>query len=216
MRYMREIMILTVSLALTGCATVEKKLSVPGGDTSPVYVKKAKTIPETKVPGDMSSANMQSYYPIPPVTEGGMDKIPSTLPPGSQAAQQAEQKQAQQEQRATAHMAATQASSNQVVSSSSSNTALVLNLSYPQAWTRVGQGLNGSGYQILQQDRSLGAYYVLDVAGSGGKLKTDTPIYQVRLRSSGNSTTVTLSDSKNQPASPAVASRILHALRGQL
>lgn len=214
MRYLRKIMILSISLALTGCATVEKKLSAPKADNSPVYVKKAKTIPQTQMPPGMTSTNMQSYYPIPPVTEGAMDKIPNTLPPGSQAAQQrAQQQSASVSQQAAA---SPQAQSHSIISPASTSTSLVLNVGYPQAWNRVGQGLNGSGYQVLQQDRSLGTYYVLDVAGSGGKLKTDTPIYQVRLRGSGDSTTVTLSDSKNQPANPAVAARILHALKGQL
>jgi uncharacterized lipoprotein len=56
----------------------------------------------------------------------------------------------------------------------------------------------------------------LDLASTGGVLKTSTPIYQVHMTASGTNSTVQLLDDKNKPASSAVASRVLGALKNKL
>ena len=193
-RVIKVLAITATSLGLFSCAAFHREAAV-GSDA---YLKKSQTIPATQIPKTVASnVPMQTYYPIPPVSMAPVMQPPSTVPPGSQQPMPLQTATVQQ---------------NSVIAAFSS-TALVLNMNYSQAWPAVGKALRGSGYKVMQQDNSLGAYFVLDLAGTGGKLKSDTPIYQVHLKSLGNTTSVTVMNAQNQPADPGVSGRILGALK---
>lgn len=198
MRQVIKVLAITVtSIGLFSCAAVHREAAV-GSNT---YLKKSQTIPATQIPKSVASnVPMQTYYPIPPVSMAPLAQAPSTVPPGLPMQPQ------------PTPVASAAQPQNPVVAASSS-TALVLNMSYNQAWSAVGKALRSSGYKVMQQDNSLGAYFVLDLAGTGGKLQTGTPIYQVHLKNLGDTTSVNVLDDKNQPADPAVSGRILGALK---
>jgi uncharacterized lipoprotein len=178
---------------LTGCAAFQS--------SSQDNWTQAQSISETKLPHDGNS-NIETYYPIPPVSMAPMVQ-PNVLPPGSEIARTQAQSQARvMPQRSS------------VVASSAS--AIILNSNYDQAWQQVGRALRASGYKIMQQDSSLGSYYVLDLASSGGKLKDTTPIYQVHLANKANNVAVNVLNEKSQVANTAVSSRILGAIRSRL
>lgn len=200
MKAINKTIVLSLLISLAGCATVEKVMPQSGKNNDEVA---AQSVTPIKVPEGMSAGNMQSYYPVPPiaVTEsGGMATQPAALlvPPNSQVQQPAP---------VVSH--ATPAPQNPTVLASSSS-ALVLAMNKNQAWGKVGKALSSSGYKIMQQDKGMGAYYILDQ----GKLTKDTPIYRVNLKSSGDNTTVTVVDNNGQLA-PA-AGRILGTLKGKL
>src|SRR4029077_9133281 len=103
------------------------------------------------------------------------------------------------------------------VASMPANGIVTINYDYSQAWDKVGQALRASGYRVLQQDNSLGRYYVLDLAGTSGKLQRNTPIYQVHLIEIGTGKTqLNLLDAHNKPADGATARRILGAVQQKL
>ena len=206
MNFIKQLSLIVLSIALASCAsTATQTESAPQSNTKqPAYVKEAKSVSPTQLPSGMSARNMQNYYPIPPVSLGPTATPPLT-PPGSQAAQN--------QALLAANGPAAPAPSNVINQSASSSSSLVLNLDYQKAWGKVGQALHSAKYQVLQQDRTIGAFYVLDTASSGGQLKTTTPIYQVHLSASGGSTSVTILNDKNQPADSAVAGRIIGAVR---
>lgn len=170
----------------------------------------AKYLPPTKVPQGLRTINpAQTYYPIPPVSMGPMihPQQFSLLPPGSQSAQSQ-----------AAKIAAAQASAPPHVSPvvASSSTSLALNMTYDASWAQVGRALRAAGIRVMQQDKSMGAYYILDLAATGGHISTTTPIYRVNLKTVGNNTTITLLDANNNSVSPGVSSRIFGRLKQTL
>lgn len=91
--------------------------------------------------------------------------------------------------------------------------ALSMQMSYQQAWTRLGTTLPKAGYPIAEPDSNAGIYYILDRVGSGGTITQQTPIYQLHLQKvTDTKTRVFLYDAQNQPADPAVAQRVLGAI----
>lgn len=202
MQFKKPLLIILLS-GLAGCATFHRP---DNGDTS--YLKQANSVAPTKIPTGLETTDMQSYYPIPPVNIGPTGyayQIP-LAPPGSQLAQK------QIAQTPVAMPAPARAS----IVAASSSSGLVLNQNFDQAWSSVARGLRAAGYKIMQQDKSLGAYFILDLVGSGGQLKADTPIYQLRLNPNANTTTVTLLDDKGNAANQNISGRILGALKQQL
>lgn len=193
----KVIILLVVAGFLSACATV-RKMDTDDND----YLKQSKTVASTKLPSNLSMSE-SSYYPIPPLTMGPMQQS-NIAPPGSQLMQR-------QPQQAVA----TPASRASAVIASSSN-ALVLNIPFAQAWKQVGKALAASGYKVMQQDQGIGTYFILDLASTDGQLKANTPIYQLHLKPSGGTTSVTLFDDQGHPANVSVASRIMNALKRNL
>lgn len=97
-----------------------------------------------------------------------------------------------------------------------SGSGISTNLAYTQAWTRVGKALPASGYPVMEQDTSSGTYYVLDKSSTGGVIKRNTPIYQVRVQRSGQGTNINVLNAQNQPADPAISTRILNSIKNEL
>jgi uncharacterized lipoprotein len=96
-------------------------------------------------------------------------------------------------------------------------TGFSVKMNYDDAWSKTAAALPSAGYPVMEKDDLTGTYYVLDKVGSGGKIERDTPIYQVRLTRTGDSSTkVMLLNSDSQPATRAVSNRILGALKGKL
>jgi uncharacterized lipoprotein len=91
---------------------------------------------------------------------------------------------------------------------------LSINLPYQQVWTQTKKALPQAGYPIMEQDNTLGTYYILDKVSTGGVIKRDTPIYQLHLKKTNdNKTVITLSNAQNQAASTSVAERVLNTLK---
>lgn len=148
--------------------------------------------------------------PAPEVSEAVSSKPPemTIAPPGSSVNEQVTGKPS---------TASRLAETTPAHTASSGNIGLSVKMPFGQAWSAVGKALPASGYQVMEQDNVSGIYYILDKVSSGGKIKRDTPIYQMKLQKDGESTTlVTLSNAQSQPVDPALAKRILGAVKGQL
>jgi len=102
---------------------------------------------------------------------------------------------------------------------------------FDRAWRRVGLSLDRTGFTVEDRDRTQGIYFVryvpalaTDAAKPGffGRLigratPEATPAkYRVVVRSSGNSTTVSVLDAQGQPASSTNAQNILQLLANDL
>lgn len=210
MNRIKQLSILLLALGLAGCAAMEQE----SNEQNNAYLRAKSVPPPTKMPQGLKTTNAQNYYPVPPAQQGTATQRPSTMPPGngSTAAPQQQSPAVAQAQQSAAQKVASAAPAV----AASSTSSLVLNMNSSAAWGKVGNALQASGYKVMQQDRSMGSYYVLDLAGTGGVLKTNTPIYQVHIKPSGNNSTVTLLNDKNQSASPVVSSRILGAVKKRL
>lgn len=196
--------VLGLVMVISSCATITRETTKHDSD----YLKQARSVQPTQVPPGLSPVGSQDYYPIPPITLGPVKNVvamPSSVsPPGNGVALQT--------QHNNPHPA--QPAPSMVVASSSSS--LVLSGNYNQAWDKVGRGLRASGYKILQQDKSVGGFFIVNVAETGGQLTANSPIYQVHLTPANTSTTVTILNDKNQPASQEVSSHVLGALKSKL
>ncbi len=169
----------------------------------------ATSVPPAQIPADLSSAQAQNTFTVPGATEQTPTTYPlPATPPGSNL------------QPATKPAASTPSSPNIAASEAAAingRIGLSVQMPYQQAWTQVGKALPKAGYPIMEQDASSGVYYIVDKVGSGGVIQRDTPIYQLHLQKVGDTKTMgTLTNSQNQPASPAVSQRILGAVKRSL
>ena len=85
-----------------------------------------------------------------------------------------------------------------------------------QVWDKVGKALRSTPYQVLDQDVSMGSYYVLDAPSTGNKVTKATPIYRVYLKPIGDKTEILLFNQHNQPAIREVAKRIIAAIQQKI
>lgn len=227
--------LLAIMLALTGCSTWQQSAPKPPLQTN--HYNEATSVSPVKAPSNLSSENLVNHYPIsstPVTNQELLSTQPSSTPPASGLSPSASAAQpvmpataTPQTQTTTNYIqqrltperqTATTAAASSASSMPSNGPVIVaINYDYSQAWDKVGQALRASGYRVLQQDNSLGRYYVLDLAGTQGKLRRDTPIYQVHLIEIGNGKTqLNLLDSHNKPADDNTARRILGAVQQKL
>jgi outer membrane protein assembly factor BamC len=102
---------------------------------------------------------------------------------------------------------------------------------FDRAWRRVGLSLDRTGFTVEDRDRTQGVYFVRYVPAQatdaakpgffgrlfGSSAPEATPAkYRVVVRSSGESTTVTVLDAQGQPDSSANAQNILQLLASDL
>lgn len=188
---MRVIKISLISFVLTSlaaCTTISDKYGF-FKDESKSY-QKAKPIERTVVmPQNLRVDGIQDYYEVPQAPEQ-TGTVPSLIPPGSHliASKPAQTVLSQQDRIRSAENAKIQGHT-----SSAANAPQTAGVNFSQAWVKVGHVLQASNYKIVEKDKVLGTYYVIDTHSSGGKVKKDMPIYQVNLKASGNSTVITVS-----------------------
>jgi outer membrane protein assembly factor BamC len=102
---------------------------------------------------------------------------------------------------------------------------------FDRSWRRVGLSLDRTGFTVEDRDRTQGVYFVRYVPAQatdaakpgffgrlfGSSAPEATPAkYRVVVRSSGESTTVSVSDAQGQPDSSANAQNILQLLANDL
>lgn len=210
------IIILSVlSGVLVACTPTHPSAQVMKGAQVPTIPQGAavSTVAPVQVPPGLSSTTIQNEYAIPASTPDAQtaQQPVSLVPPGSgiQTSTSTAPAPAPQPQ-----VTAAQAAANQQKQSGS--VGLSVKADYTQAWKQVGKASSSAGYPVMEQDSATGTYYVLDKAGSGGVIKRDTPIYQLRVQKQGDNTLVTVYNAQNQPADPATTQRILSAVKNKL
>jgi uncharacterized lipoprotein len=223
----KKSVILASLLILAGCSTWQQQQSKPPLQTT--QYNQAKSLPPVKAPAGLSSDNLVNHYPIssgPTTNQELLTPTPTAVPPANGLSIATPVKPSlpataqQNTPNYVANNAAPATASPKPVMApapTSGPVIVTVNYDYSQAWDKVGQALRSSGYRVLQQDSSLGRYYVLDLAGTNGQLKRSTPIYQVHLIEIGNGKTqLNLLDSNNKPADGNASRRILGAVQQKL
>lgn len=174
------------------------------------YKKHAKTAEPISKTLRMNKAEMKPYYVVPPIRKIKGAAV-SQVPPDSRLDLINKHKLFEKPQLVEKpHVTPVE----KVVRSS--NDMIVINAELPVAWKKVGEAINRAGYQIMDKDTSIYAYYLLDTYSTDKKIDSKTPIYQLFLKKRGNETIAVLYDSHNKPAKSTVANRILSAVQTEI
>lgn len=187
---MKKILSFTVlGLGLVGCADHDKD-----------YIQQSNTIaPMTTTAGTGMKVG-ENYYPVPGKPNINQSTPPSLIPPGSHL-----------QETSTETKNTTRA---QLKTTDSGVEALVISGNLTTAWNQVNKALPSTPYRLLDQDRSMSSFYILDLPSTNNQLTRGTPIYRLYLQSAGdNVTQVTVLDQKNKPLSPDLQHQILSALQ---
>ncbi len=194
MRAIKISIISLVAIGLTACSTVNDRYGF-FKDDSQTY-RKVKPIERTiVVPQNLNARDVEDYYEVPqPVQQSSnMQPPPPITPPGSNLTpvklkpvqpvviSQQDRIRKAENAKIQGHTAA------------AANEPTQIGVNLAQAWVKVGHILQASNYKVVEKDKVLGIYYVIDTRATGGKVKKDMPIYQIHMRPSGNSTIVTVS-----------------------
>lgn len=205
MKYGKLILLTMIAGSLTACSSWPNSERAASRSQMPPL---SKQVPSESVgyPRGVNVGQEGNAYAVPGDATSSQSSA-NLAPPGSSLQQMTQQNQTSMAEPQPQRMQA------QV---SNTGSGISTNMSYSQAWSKVGKALPSSGYPIMEQDNSTGTYYVLDKSSTGGLIKRDTPIYQVRVQRSGEGTNINVLNAQNQPANGAVSSKILGALKGQM
>ncbi len=192
MKIIRYSGIVLAVLGLTACSSMGNKFGFFKDETKSyrnvVPVEKTVAIPQ-----NLSAKNMEDYYEIPQAAGEATDAVPPLTPPGNYLQGGSKPMvESQQERIRNAENAKIQGHTF-----APANAPKPVGINYNQAWVKVGHVLQGINYKVVEKDRPMGAYYVIDTSATGGKVKKDMPIYQVNLKPSGNGTLVTVTPSNS-------------------
>ncbi len=216
MQYGKIILLSALAASLAACTSTPSNTTIARAAQPPRMSREVTTtsVKPVQVPNDLSSANIQNNFSVPEAPAQDAQQNATLAPPGSNISQAATPVNTTNTAPAAAPLPPVPAAKPAGVTGNS----LTLNVGYDQAWSKVGRALPSAGYPVMEEDNSAGTYYILDKVSSGGVIKRDTPIYQLRLEKQGTkATTLTVINPQNQQAaSPAVTTRILSALKGSL
>ena len=189
---------LFISTGLSGCTNHNQD-----------YIKQANEVRPLKMPEGVNLNDEQNYYATPeynakprvqpnvqpniqPSTE------PSIIPPGSNLEQFKNSSQNKQ--------------NNPIALNGEGEAVLVMDQSEETVWPKVLSALKASDYQVLDKDRTMSSFYILDVQATGNQITEKTPIYRVFLQpiANGAKTQVSLLSEKNFAVKPDVAKKVLN------
>lgn len=219
MRIIKLSMISVLVLGLSACTTVSERYGFLK-DENQNYKKAPALQGAVVMPQNMATNEMQDYYEVPETAPSAVDAQPSLAPPGSSLAQRQSQPQVPDQNQSKPGQPVMLSQQDKIRSAENAkiqghtfyqpaSTSTTVGMNFSQAWVKVGHVLQASNYKIVEKDNVLGTYYVVDMHGTGGKLKKDMPIYQVHLKAAGRSTQVSVS-----PSNPALQNQINRNLNG--
>ncbi len=201
MRYLILALISACTITLVGCTSRQNS-----------YLKKSNTISYVIAPTGESIKQERSEYPIPKFAMSKIsNKPPSMVPPGSNL-------QRFNKKKNTASTTAAQAEQKNfaVITQLKGKYMLIVAAKEKLLWSRVGTVLHKTTYEILDQDRAMGSYFILDSHSTANKITRNTPIYRIHLTASGSKTQISLLSQSNGTVNSSVAKRILTAIKDNL
>jgi len=173
---------------------------VPFHSKSHSYLDESKAISSTGSVRGAQLKGARQYYPVPPIKNMTLAKQrPSIVPPGSDLQRFAKKKTSTISQLAK-------------LENQNNKTFVAVNENINKAWKDVPVALSNTPYHVLDEDRSLSSFFVLDTPTTNNEITEKTPIYRLVLVPNGVETVVKLESRDNKPVSPEVKNRILTSL----
>lgn len=233
-RYKTLVFLVVVS-TLSGC-TFHKGSREAGARKH--YIQGGQTVQSISVPPGLSASDLQNTYPIPD-TNTAQATAPNAIPPGSHPERFATQNVVHSSKTskvgnaslvpavAKMTLSAPPISTVSAMQSPGSNALtpagqtnalqLQLHMSEQKAWESVGKALLAAHVQVLDQDDTMGSYFILDPTATNNRITATTPIYRINLLAQGSDMTqVVVLDQKDQKADSLVTARVLNTLRRSL
>lgn len=234
----RTLVFLAVVSTLSGCA-LHKNSKEAGARKH--YIQGGQTVQPISVPPGLSASDLQNTYPVPD-THTLQATAPNAIPPGSNPERFATQNVAHSSKTSkvsntnlvpavakmtlsappVATVSATQllnsnASAPVAQAAQANALQLQLHMSEQKAWESVGRALLAAHVQVLDQDDTMGSYFILDPTATNNRITATTPIYRINLLAQGSDMTqVVVLDQKDQKADSMVTARVLSTLRRSL
>lgn len=212
-----------ITMAVTSLASV-----LLGGCAShdSAYLQQSQQAKPLRMPEGVNLKEEQNYYPSPAnnatVAPASRSTEPPLTPPGmptSAVTPSAAPAQSPSLATATSSPAPNNAAAAaQLSQNSEGDPILVVNANEQTTWHKVSKALKASDYQIVDKDRSMSSFYVLDVRATDNKITEKTPIYRVFLQpdAAGMPTRVSLMSQKNVTLQPEVAKQVLQSIAQHL
>jgi len=170
------------------------------------YIKQSQSVRPIVVPAGVTRPMQKAYYRVPALSRQTENAPMSLIPPGSRVSQYrhvAKGKNVQDKKRVFARL-------------SKRSKRLVLSTNSKNAWPMVGRALQKAHYQVLDQDKGMGTYYVLDTGETGHKITQSTPIYRLVLKRDGKKSSLSILKQNDKPANVDIAERILTDIKKNL
>lgn len=193
MKLQRAFGVVCVTGLLAGCSWVNHVSKRHNND----YLAQSNEIAPLTLPAGKSRDQLKAFYPT-PSNRPAEKTPPSLLPPGSHIAHP------------------TSNSQTSLVKQPDGAEALFIKSNPEVAFKDVGNALTDSGYRVLDQDQSLGAYFVLDAQQTNGRITKATPIVRVNVISDGTGSEVTLASHGGEHLTPQINDRVLRTIQQHL
>jgi uncharacterized lipoprotein len=217
LRTIRYTFIIALITNLSGCSYLFGKHSfVTQRETE--YLRSNAT-PPLQLPPGASAANMGNDYVIPPTTSQASTQ-PNLLPPDSLTAKVASGEISPAALKKIQQTLAQSIAQNRTAPTNKNvqpnNPVLLLAQPTAQLWKKIGDSLNRASYTVVNQNQTMGLYYFLDTIPAYGKVTTNTPIYQLHVRSLDGGTETYVTDTNGKVIDLDTAKRILADLQDAL
>lgn len=173
------------------------------------YLQYAKQTHPIVIPKGIKKVKEDTFYKLPDRPIPSHATSVSLVPPGSHVLQYKKEQSKKHLTRHNKHatLGKTTTGENQ----------LILAMNVKKAWIVVGKALRKSKtYQILDKDKTMHSYYILDTTATNNKITQSTPIYRLSIQEDGKQADVNIADQKNQSVASKDAMRILSAVKHHL
>ncbi|MDF1796249.1 MAG: outer membrane protein assembly factor BamC [Coxiellaceae bacterium] len=180
-------------VSLAGCSYTSRQLHRHDND----YARGAGTVAHMNAPAGARAHSMGEYYPVPSHADLH-GKPPSIKPPGSGL---------------QTSSVSVPKGKTRLVKSKSGDETLVMAANNRVAWSKVGKALKASGYQVLDEDSEMGAYFILDAKETHNKITKQTPILRVNLKANDQQTAISMASHDNAKLDSKISDRVLHEIQ---
>lgn len=199
MRYIKFFPIIILAFLFSACS------GKGPGMHSDDYIKQSQSVRPIVVPAGVTSPMQKAYYRVPALSRQAENAPMSLLPPGSRVSRYRNVVKVN-----------VQGKKRVFVRLSKHSKRLVLSTNSKNAWPMVGRALQKAHYQVLDQDKGMGTYYVLDTGKTSHKITQSTPIYRLVLKRNGKKSSLSILNQKDKPADADIAIRILTDIKKNL
>jgi len=212
-----------LALLLTACCVVDKPKEVVHDRKNEYQAEQS--APRMKIPAHLSAEKISDFYEIPDT----VDKLPSPdteiAPPGAKQWQLEKTKRKTQSRKAliprpksdpkpVTEQATIATKQFKTIPSLQGFThdmpTMAINSDFNNVWQSMEKALKVAKYPVVGKVKDLKTYFIVDAPGDGGRVRKETPIYQLHLIPQDDNTIVYVTDNDGQQLTNKVSETVLN------